>query len=270
MIPARFAGYDEGRQTLGVYDTHGGQEWCLSLAELPLARDLQRLENRILVGFDQGFFEVDAATGTELTRVDRWSGVTSVRRLDNGDTVVAGVGLDGTQGITFLTLDDRHQVKRAVTRAGDYLRLVRPTPEGTWLLGADEAFLETSSDLSEFRRLAAPGFRHAWLAQRSGDGSTLVSAGYGAFLALFGADGGLIRTFGGAADVPPEVAPYFYASFERLSDGGLLVANWQGHGPDNGGKGRQLVQFAADGSYVDSSSVPGVSSLQGLLLLPGH
>jgi hypothetical protein len=55
--------------------------------------------------------------------------------------------------------------------------------------------------------------------------------------------------------------------FEPLPDGGFLVANWQGHGPDNGAKGRQLIHFGPDGRYLDSCSLPGVSSLQGILVL---
>lgn len=263
----RFLGYDEGRQTLGVYDTDApGVGWQLSLAELPLARDLQKLEGgRALVGFDRGYFEIDLATGHPVKVVDRWKGVTSVRRVGE-TTLVAGVDLDGP-GVTVITLDALDAVVATARREGSYVRLLRPTPTGTWLLGTDDHFLETDTDLNELRRLAAPGFRHAWMAHRYADGTTLVSGGYGPFFAVFDANGVLVRTFGGAADVPAEVVPHFYASFE-LTAGGVLVANWQGHGPDHGSKGRQLVAFGPDGAYQGSWSDPErISSLQGILVL---
>lgn len=262
--------YDEGNQTLGLVHTdRPGEGWVLSLAELPLARDLQRLDGgRALVGFDRGYFEVDLATGRPLKVVDRWKNVSSVRRLANGHTLVVGLDLDGgTGGIVVLTLDAQDTVVKTARRDGTYVRLLRTTPEGTWLLGADDHFLETDEALVEVRRLAAPGFRHAWMAHRYPDGTTLVSGGYGPFFAVFGREGNLLRTFGAKGQVPDEVSPNFYASFEFL-DGGLVVANWQGHGPTHGAKGRQLVFFGPDGSYLDSWSDPArISSLQGILVL---
>ena len=101
-----------------------------------------------------------------------------------------------------------------------------------------------------------------------GHGSTLTSGGYGPFMARFDKTGALTSTFGGSGEVPPEVSPNFYASFELLPDGGVLVANWQGHGEGNGEKGRQLVEFDAQGEYRDSWSDPArISSLQGILLV---
>ncbi len=266
----RFLGYDEGRQSLGIFDCDGpGSHWSLSLAELPLARDLQLISpDRALVGFDRGYFELELSTGRPEKIVERWKGVSSVRRLAGGGTLLTGVDLDGGGGITVLSLDDKDKVVATARREGDYVRLLRPTCEGTWLIGCDDHFLETGSDLREQRRLAAPGFRHAWMAHRYEDGRSLVSGGYGAFLALFDRDGNCIQTFGGRGQVPEEVSPNFYASFELLPDGGILAANWQGHGPDNGGKGRQLVEFASDGTYRGSWSDPQrISSLQGILLL---
>jgi len=271
MIPGRrFLGYDEGHQTLGLFNTdRPGEGWSLSLAELPLARDLQKVAgDRALVGFDRGYFEVDLASGHPVKVVDRWKGVTSVRRLADGTTLVTGMDLSGATGITVLTLDAHDNVVKTARRDGTYVRLLRPTPEGTWLLGADDHFLETDENLVEIRRLAAPGFRHAWLAHRFDDGTTLVSGGYGPFFAVFDRSGGLVRTFGGKGQVPDEVSPNFYASFELLGDGGLLVANWQGHGPDNGAKGRQLLEFGPEGGFRAAWSDPTrISSLQGILVL---
>jgi len=265
----RFIGYDEGLQTLGLYDTtKPGEGWTLSLKELPLARDIQRLSSdRALVGFDRGFFEVEISTGRVVTTRDVWRNVTSVRR-HAGKTLLTGVGLEARLGVTVVTLNANGALEKVVRRAGDYVRLMRPTPEGTYLLCTNDHILETTTDLVEIRRLVAPGFLHAWMPYRFADGSTLVSGGYGAFMARFDAEGKLIQTFGGKGQVPDEVSPHFYASFEMLPDGRILAVNWQGHGPGQGHQGRQLVEFAADGTYLGSWSNPQrISSLQGLLLL---
>src|SRR6185369_15940573 len=121
-----------------------------------------------------------------------------------------------------------------------------------YLMAANDHILETTPDLVEVRRLSAPGFLHAWLAQRFSDESTLVTAGYGAFLARFDAQGRLEQTFGHRDTVPAEVEPNFYATFQVSEEGRILVANWQGHGPNHGAQGRQLVEFSPGGAYVDS------------------
>ncbi len=266
----RFLGYDEGKQTLGLYDTDRvGEGWTLDLAALPQPRDLQRLgPDLALAGFDRGFFELQISTGTVVRVVDRWSGVTSARRLAEGTTLVTGVDLEGCRGVTVLTLDTEGAVTASASREGNYVRLLRPTDEGTYLLCTNDHILETRPDLTEIRKLAAPGFLHAWMPHRFADGSTLVSAGYGAFLARFDAQGALVQTFGGVGTVPDEVAPFFYATFQVVEEGRVVAANWQDHGPGNGAKGRQLVEFAADGTYRGGWSDPQrISSLQGILVL---
>ncbi len=265
----RILGYDEGLQTLGTYDTQDPDwGWTFDLKELPMARDLQKISDKAaLVGFDRGYFEIDLITGKLLKVIDRWSGITSVCRLSNGNTLLTGVDIVG-EGICVITLDSSDSVIKSVTRDGDYVRLMRPTPDNTFLLGADICFLELSTDLKSNKKLSAPGFEHAWLAHRYPDGKTLVSAGYGAFMAVFDVNGELLTTFGRSSELPRCVSPFFYATFVILPGGGILVANWQGHGRYNGNKGRQLIEFDKNGIYLGSWSDPKrISSLQGIIVL---
>ena len=267
----RLLAIDEGRARLSLIDTATSAfHWSMDLADYPLARDMQRLGGgRALVGYDRGFFEIDIASGTVLARCARWRDVTSATRLADGRTLVTGYNLDGSGGINVLTLGARGEVLHTARRDGDYVRLMRTTPEGTYLLCMNDHILETTPELEALQRFAAPGFEHAWKAERRANGSTLVAAGYGAFLALFGRDGRCIRSAASANELPPAVAPFFYASFEQLPDGGLLLANWQGHGPDNGAKGAQLLRLSPDLRLTGSWSAPEqISSLQGILLLP--
>lgn len=269
-IEHRFLAIDEGRQQLSLVDTgKEGVLWTMNLAAYPLARDMQRLDNgRVLVGYDHGFFELDVATGTVAGVCARWTEVTAVCRRPDGCTLVTGFNLDGAGGINVLTLDRDLQLIHTARRDGDYVRLMRTTPQGSYLLCMNDHILETTPELVALRRYAEPGFEHAWKAERRADGSTLVSAGYGAFMAVFDDDGRCVQRFGARDKVPGAVAPFFYASFEQLADGRLLVANWQGHGPDNGAKGRQLLEFAADGRLQGSwSAEDRFSSLQGILVV---
>ncbi|QBE61781.1 hypothetical protein [Pseudoduganella lutea] len=261
---------DEGRQRLHLVDTADARAgWQRDLGDFPLARDLQRLgRDRALVGFERGFIEIDIASGAVLRTCDRWSGVTAARRLPDGRTLVTGMNLDGgTEGINVVTLDSDLREIESVRRDGDYVRGMRPAGDG-YLLCTNDHILETDAMLRPLRKLVAPGFEHAWKAERLPGGDTLVSAGYGAFMARFDAEGVLVHTFGGAAEVPEAVAPFFYATFQVLDDGRIVVANWQDHGPDNGAKGRQLLVFGADGALLDTwSDAERISSLQGILVL---
>jgi hypothetical protein len=269
-ISCRLLAIDEGRQQLSLVDTATDTfHWTLDLSPYPLARDLQRIDaRRALVGYDRGFFELDIESGKVLTACARWTDVTAVHRRPDGCTLVTGWNLDGAGGVNVLTLDRDGRLVATARRDGDYVRLMRTTQDGTYLLCTNDHILETAPDLTERRRFAVPEFEHAWKAERFEDGTTLVSSGYGAVMVLFDAEGKVSRRFGAASELPAEVAPFFYASFQQLDNGHLLVANWQGHGPDNGHKGRQLLEFDAARRLVGTWSAPGrISSLQGILVL---
>ena len=266
----QFLAIDEGRQQLSLIDTTNPRYgWTRSLADFPAARDMQRIgPNRALVGFEHGFFELSISSGEVLDTCERWSSVTSARRMVNGAILVTGHNLDGNGGITVLTLDREYRPVASVRRDGDYVRLMRTTDLGTYLFCMNDHILETDTALISLNAMRAPGFEHAWKAERMADGTTLVSAGYGAFMARFDRRGNLASTFGGAGAVPDEVSPFFYATFQVLDNGRVMVANWQGHGPENGHKGRQLLEFSATGTLLDSWSDPHkISSLQGILIL---
>lgn len=266
----RLIAIDEGKQQLALIDTsdpHYG--WTRALADFPIARDLQRIAaDRVLVGFERGFVEIAIHSGEVLRVCQRWHGVTAVTRRDDGSTLVTGENLDGRGGVNVLTLDRDLNVVNNAQRPGNYVRLMRPSGDGGYLLCLNDHILDTDAALATRRTLRAPGFEHAWKAERQADGTTLVAAGYGAFMARFDADGKLAGTFGGRDSVPAAVAPFFYASFQVLADGRILVANWQGHGAENGHKGRQLLEFDAAGRLLDSwSDTARISSLQGILVL---
>ncbi len=264
-----FIGIDEGKQNLLRADTAGGVCWIKSLADYPTARALQRLDGaRVLMGYDRGYCIFDIRYGEIVHDCSLWTGVTSAFRRSDGTTVLTGLNLEGNEGVCVITLDGDDRVIDSETMAGDYVRLMTVARDGRFLLSTNDHIRVCDEKLNTMMTLSADGFLHAWKSLVLKDGSFLVSAGYGAFMARFSKDGKLLSTFGGKGEVPEELNPFFYASFSVCNDDSILVANWQGHGPDNGGKGRQLIRFSAEGEYLESLSFPDhVSSLQGLLLL---
>ncbi|HEU6448021.1 MAG TPA: hypothetical protein VFV23_06260, partial [Verrucomicrobiae bacterium] len=120
------------------------------------------------------------------------------------------------------------------------------------------------------REFPVDGFFHAWKALRLSNGNLIVTAGYGAFVVELDAAGNIIRKFGGKESLPEKVRPFFYAMFQLLPDGNIVLANWQGHGPGFGNSGVQLLEFNSAGEIVWSWSKPDlISSLQGVLVLDG-
>jgi hypothetical protein len=114
------------------------------------------------------------------------------------------------------------------------------------------------------------GFYHAWKSLRLPNGNLIVTAGYGAFVVELDASGKIIRKFGGKEFVPEKVRPFFYAMFQLLPNGNLVLANWQGHGPGLGQSGVQLLEFNPAGEIVWTwSQADLISSLQGVLVLDG-
>jgi len=94
--------------------------------------------------------------------------------------------------------------------------------------------------------------------------------GYGAFVVELHSSGKILRKFGGKDQVPEKVRPFFYAMFQLLPNGNIVLANWQGHGPGFGSSGVQLLELNSDGKMVWTwSKADLISSLQGVLVLDG-
>lgn len=270
-IRHRFVAIDEGLGTLlHVDENQPSHDWIVPLGQ-PQARDMQLVGNhRLLVSHHHGYSEFDLATGALVRSCTSFAGVTAARRQPDGTLLLAGVQLAGAPGVCVLRLDASDHLMARVDYAGDYVRLIRQTAEGTYLMSCDTRIREATPDGRYLRDYAAPGFRHAWKAVRRPDGHVLVSAGYGAFLVEFDPAGRLVRRWGGQEDVPAEVRPFFYAMLQLLPNEHVVVANWQDHGPGHGASGVQLLEFDRAGAIVWRwSDARRISSLQGVLVLDG-
>lgn len=236
--PKRLILADEGNKTLMRISPGEEPEWVV---EIPANhRTLQILGDTVLCSTGNGFWEVSLATGEVLRKVEGFAKVTSAIRLEDGSTVLAcgdtlrRVAQDGSE-LAPVTLD------RPV------FRVLNRTPQGTWLYGSGNAVVEADNAGNVLWSAQFEGKRCGiYEAQRASDGTVWATTGYDAALLQVDAGGGVTRRITG----PDDLVPNFYAGFRFLPSGNILVTNWQGHGPGNGSKGVQLVEYDPKGGAV--------------------
>jgi hypothetical protein len=290
-----FLALDEGlSDVMHVNEANPKQNWLVHIGH-DLPRDMQ-LEGggRLLISHDRGYGEYDIATGKLIKDVAIYHDVSSVRRLPNGNLLMAGVDFDGKKlnrghdpvgdptghHVLFVEFSPDGQVVRRTTYIGDYLRLVRQTEAGTFLCACNTLFREADGNGNWIRDIPVAGFQHAWEALRLPNGNTLMSAGFGtsippgkggsSFMAEVDAAGTLVHRYGDSHQVPARVHPYFYAMFQLLPNGDVVIANWQGHFAGHNNSGSQLIELDPQGNLVwEWSDRAFVSSLQGVLVLDG-
>jgi hypothetical protein len=285
-----FLAIDEGLNNLmRVDENNPAKNWLVHIGK-DHPRDMQLVGGeRLLISHDQGYSEYDIATGRLLKDLALYHDVSSVRRLPDGHTLMVGVDFDQVKKdkaanapadptgshIIFVEFDAGDQVVRRTAYVGDYARLVRETSKGTYLCSCNTLFREGDRNGNWIREIPVEGFTHAWKALRLPNGNTLMSAGYGttqkggsSFMVEVDATGKVVRKFGSAANVPAAVHPSFFANFQLLPNGNVVVANWQGHRAGHNYSGVQILEFDSKGAIVwEWSDRAFVSSVQGVLVL---
>ncbi|HKH60932.1 MAG TPA: hypothetical protein VKA49_08880 [Flavitalea sp.] len=260
---------DEGLSQLSYVDrAHPISNWHVAI---PAGRDIQLVgSDRVMIGTGMGYEEREIATGRKVHELTSFDGTIAARRLRNGNTLLVGLNWQGRQGIVLVEVDNSAATKRLIVYPGfAYVRLVRETVAGTFLVTADDTIFEGSAEGSILWRAKIVGHDkpHVWQALRLSNGQIISSSGFAANFQFFGKDGKLVDTISG----PASVRPHFYAGFQILSNDNLVVTNWQGHGPKFGGSGVQLLEYNRAGKLVwswkqDSTKF---SSLQGVIVLDG-
>jgi len=244
----RFLALDESRSQLHYVDQlQTGQDWTLQLPGR--TRDLQLVGgHRVLLSTGNGCQEYDLRTRELVKEVadPRFEGTLSVRRLATGHTIICCAG-----GKKLFELDPGGQVIREATfPAVELTRLVRLTPEGTVLMGATEdKLIEVALDGRIIREMKVPGARCVYQALRLPDGRLLVATGYSATVEELAAAGQRVWKAGGLP-APEGMYFLFFAGFQVLPSGDVVVSTWTGHGADDSRKGPQLVQFNRAGDIV--------------------
>ena len=92
---------------------------------------------------------------------------------------------------------------------------------------------------------------HIYQIELLDDGRIAYSTGYGASIQILDPSSNALTELGGKASPDAkELRANFFAGFDRMSNGNFVVTNWQGHGPWNGFRGHQLLEYSADGELI--------------------
>ena len=224
--------------------------------------------NKLLVGykFNFGYFEVDLATHkmganvrSFLTRAEAI--LTSVKRLENGHTLIMAQGLrnvaSGAPGhLEVWEVDNDKKVyqMRTFQNCCGNLRVVRLTKDGHFLVGGDSALVELDEMGKEVARMNSGG-SPTYMGLKTADGTYYATNGHGGQLVSF-APGGQRKVIGGRSSPSAgDVTIYQPGQFQILQNGNIVITNWTA---ENGGMGKQLVEYDRDGKMVWSWDDPAV------------
>jgi hypothetical protein len=259
---------DEGNSAVHYVDlADASKNWHQTV---PVGRDLQLIGGkRFLLGTENGYQERNLSDGSVAKDVPGFTGTLDAHRLHNQNTLVVGVDFHGGKGIVLVEVTAAGTVARQLEYPGSYVRMVRETGDGHFLIAADTRVFEGDAQGKVVWEATVQGHAepHAWKGLRLASGDVLVSAGYAASLQIFGADQQLKQTITGGDGVKPN----FFADVQVMPGGSFVVANWQGHGTGLGGNGLQVVEYDSSGALIWSwkQDASFVSSLQQLVVMDG-
>jgi hypothetical protein len=276
--PRRVLLCDEGNRRVLLVDLETNKaEWSTLLSDAnkygDSLRDIQLVGgDRVAVSTAKGYVELDIKTGAVKKEVSKFTGVESMRRLPNGNTIL-GSNSDG--GVTLQELDPQDVLApgRKVTFTNySKLRLFRRTPQGTFLLAIGGSLAEVNWEKQTLWEMTIPGGDWVFQGVRLADKTIAVTSGYGSTIVIVDAAKKVVTTIGGKSQPDATtIAPNFFAGFQVLPNGHYAVTNWEGHGGGNGGKGIQLLEYDAKGALVWKwkQDPAMVSSLHGVIVLDG-
>ncbi len=257
-IRHRFLAMDEsGRQVVFVDENDAAKNWTIPLKSK--FRDIQLIGGgKIMIAGRGGYREYDLRTRKLLKEYapprnekGKKAGIESARRLSDGRTVL---GMNAPKGITIVELDNSdRELRRAAFPGTRTLRLMRMTPRETVLFTTAgkpcAKLVEGTLDGTVVRSIPLEGIKYGYQALVWQGGGYVVSAGYAGKILFLDAQGGVIRTAGEAAK-QAGLKTKFYAGFQVLDSGDIVVCNWLGHKRKDSRGGPQLLQFDRDGTLV--------------------
>ncbi|HEY5960081.1 MAG TPA: hypothetical protein VIV60_26190, partial [Polyangiaceae bacterium] len=284
---------DAGVNRLAYIDVaHSANSWVVPLErELEsgvVGRDMQLVGScKLLVGTDVGYEEYDLRTGKKVGELSSFPGTFSAQRLRNRNTVLVGVGTDAAPyqssvGIVLIEIDASGTPVSKTIYPGTFVRLVRPTSNGTFLVANNTRVFEgdTVGNILPITFTPPTSALQVWKALRvsttiTDSPETVVSTGFGASLAIFRADGSFRRNIGGgtAAIVGGATAvdPYFFAGFQVLKNGNFIVANFRGSGAGNFSKGIPVLEYTPANALAwywgDPAYADRLSSIQEVIVV---
>ncbi|NLE01349.1 MAG: hypothetical protein GX640_15895 [Fibrobacter sp.] len=262
---------DEGNSKVHYINlANPSEKWSASTAN----RDLQIIgDDRLMISVGDGYAEYNVKTGALIKKITTGGTVQSAFRLTEKRTFV---GTDGNPAFVKEVDSTGKQIRKINFALNASIRIVRPTAAGTFLVGGKVAGTMYECDSTGAIKWETQAGGEPYMALRLPNGNTMISTGYGKQMVLAGKDGKVIKKFPTQNDINSnssfwnQAQPNFFAGFQILKNGNVVVSNWEGHGPGNGGKGFQLIEIDSGLTKVVSywKQDPNiVSSLHGALVL---
>jgi hypothetical protein len=276
---------DEGAHTIHLVDLgHPGDpkfNW-VAPSDGDWARAAQLIgNNQLLGGRNDGYEVYDLADGHSIKKVTGFADTMSAYRMANGETMLTQMGTK----LTFLDANDK--VAHTINYPNySYVRLARPTRNGTFLVPSDDTLFEGDATGKVLWKTTSPGWQHIWEplllgppvgGGRWNEGDVLLCNAFGKSCDVVDKTTHKVTfSFGGAA-LPANYNAFFFSEFEILPNGNIICSNWQGHGGGNGDQGIQVIEFDPKGTVVWSyqqkanTGFPptSFSSIQGVMILDG-
>jgi hypothetical protein len=257
--------YDDDGKLWYVNNKDPSRNWSVSSGT---GRDLQLVGGgRVMLGKSNGWDEYQLSDGKALGGQHGFSGTQSAHRLADGTTMLASVS---GGAIVLKMVDSDGKVTRSVTYPGyAYVRLVRPTAQGTFLVTADTQVFEGDAQGKVLTTWMIPGKgQHVWKALRLESGNTVIATGYNATLMVYGPDQALLKTIGGKGGELSALDPHFFADFHVRPNGNYFVVNSQADSSNDNSV--QLLEFDPEGKLVWQQKQPAtVRSLEEAIILDG-
>jgi hypothetical protein len=267
---------DEGNSKVHYINLNNiSEKWSATCSN----RDMQLIGNdRILVSDNggTGYSEFDLLTGANLRHVALpgvASGINSAFCLSKKEIFCA---CDGSPA-KVIKIDSTRKILKTITLSLDAsIRICRPTAKGTFIIGGKIAGMMCEFDSTGKKIWEVNAGGEPYMALRLPNGNTLISTGYSAQMVLADKQGTVVKKFPTEENKKKDslfwkaANPNFFAGFQILNNGNIVVSNWQGHGTGHGSSGFQLLEFdstltKAVAYWKQDAAL--VSSLHGVLVL---
>jgi hypothetical protein len=220
-----------------------------------------------MLGKSDGWDEYMLSNGAKSGGVHGFSGTQTAHRMADGNTILASAGAGG---ISLKFVSAAGMMVKQITYPGfSYVRMVRPTKTGTYMVAADTIAFEGNEMGMVLSQATIPGGRHTWKAMKLASGNIAVTSGYGSTLLLYDSAWKLLVTMGGKAQpMAAAIKPTFYADFHVMPNGNFFVINSQADSPNE--NSIQMLEYSPTGALVWSQKQPaGAPSVEEGIVLDG-